>query len=155
MSKAKTLKLVFYTLGIFICYTFFAILQEKITSVEYTNEKSAEKFTYMFAFVFVQCIINAIFAKILLQTVMKQADDTTRTLYYSSCALAYFLAMVSSNIALKFVSYPVQVIGKSAKPVSIMIFGLLCVRKVCHFTSHFTIFLIDRNFTFLFFRVIQ
>lgn len=41
--------------------------------------------------------------------VLVQGEDTTRRLYYASCALTYLLAMVSSNMALQWVNYPTQV----------------------------------------------
>ncbi|CAF0956599.1 unnamed protein product [Adineta ricciae] len=37
--------------------------------------------------------------------------------------------MLSSNYALEFVSYPMQVLGKSAKPVPVMLFGVLIARR--------------------------
>lgn len=37
--------------------------------------------------------------------------------------------MVSSNWALQYVNYPTQVIGKSCKPIPVMILGVLFGRK--------------------------
>lgn len=37
--------------------------------------------------------------------------------------------MVSSNMALRWVPYPTQVIGKSAKPIPVMLLGVLIGRK--------------------------
>uniref|UniRef100_T1H6R8 Solute carrier family 35 member B1 n=1 Tax=Megaselia scalaris TaxID=36166 RepID=T1H6R8_MEGSC len=55
--------------------------------------------------------------------------DTTHTGYYVSCSLTYLLAMVGSNLALRWVPYPTQVVGKSAKPIPVMILGVLIGRK--------------------------
>jgi UDP-galactose transporter B1 len=126
----STGKLIFFTAGIFVCYSYFAILQEKVTRGQYVDGDNAEKFTYMFALVFVQCTINCLFAKALLMTVMKQGEDTTRNFYYATSALTYLLAMVSSNMALQFVNYPTQVVAKAAKPIPIMIMGSLIGGKV-------------------------
>lgn len=54
--------------GIFICYFYFAILQEKITRGRYGTEENddgsvGQRFTYTLALVGVQCIFNYIFAK--------------------------------------------------------------------------------------------
>lgn len=62
-------------------------------------------------------------------TVNKQKADTTHTGYYVSCSLTYLLAMVGSNLALRWVPYPTQVVGKSAKPIPVMILGVLIGRK--------------------------
>lgn len=58
-----------------------------------------------------------------------QKEDTTHKGYYASCALTYLLAMVSSNMALRWVPYPTQVIGKSAKPIPVMVLGVLIGNK--------------------------
>lgn len=50
-------------------------------------------------------------------------QDSTPTKYYATCAFTYLLAMVSSNKALLWVNYPTQVIGKSCKPIPVMILG--------------------------------
>jgi len=126
----KHTKLFIYAAGIFVCYFYFGMLQEKITRGQYGNGENKEKFTYMFALVFVQCLLNYLFAKIILLTVMKQDEDITSTLYYSLSALTYLLAMVCSNMALQFVSYPTQVIGKAGKPIPVMVLGVLLGKKV-------------------------
>ncbi|KAJ8688427.1 hypothetical protein QAD02_024222 [Eretmocerus hayati] len=118
-------RLLFCAAGIFVCYSYYAILQEKVTRGQYVDGSSVEKFTYMFALVFVQCVVNCLFAKLLLVTVMKQGEDTTRTSYYAFSALTYLLAMVCSNMALQFVSYPTQVVGKAGKPIPVMVLGVL------------------------------
>lgn len=58
-----------------------------------------------------------------------QKEDTTHSGYYAVSALTYVLAMVSSNMALRWVPYPTQVVGKSAKPIPVMILGVLIGRK--------------------------
>lgn len=130
MPTNKHSKLLICATGIFVCYFYFGMLQEKITRGQYGDENNKEKFTYMFALVFVQCLVNYVFAKTILMTVMKQGDDSTSTLYYASSSLTYFLAMVCSNMALQFVSYPTQVIGKAGKPIPVMILGVLLGNKV-------------------------
>ena len=55
--------------------------------------------------------------------------DTTRSSYYAMCSLTYLAAMVTSNKALSWVNYPTQVIGKSCKPIPVMVLGVLVGRK--------------------------
>jgi len=120
-------KLPLYATGIFVLYFYYGILQEKITRTSYGENK--EKFTYTLALVFFQCIVNAIYAKIMLKTVLRQGEDSTRKSYYGCCALTYLLAMVASNMALQWVPYPTQVVGKSCKPIPVMVLGVLVGRK--------------------------
>lgn len=61
--------------------------------------------------------------------VKPEKEDKTHYMFYASCAVTYLLAMVSSNMALRWVPYPTQVIGKSAKPIPVMILGVLIGHK--------------------------
>lgn len=138
----KKTKLAACALGIFVCYFYFGILQEKITRGVYGEGENEEKFSCMLALVFVQCVVNYIYAKIILNTVMKQGEDTTKTSYYSLSALTYLLAMVCSNMALQWVNYPTQVVGKSGKPIPVMLLGVLLGRKVYPMKKYFFVTLI-------------
>ncbi|XP_076245497.1 solute carrier family 35 member B1 homolog meigo [Calliopsis andreniformis] len=142
MASSKRSKLLLCAVGIFICYFYFGILQEKITRGQYGDENNSEKFTYMFTLVFFQCLINYLFAKTGLLTIMKQGEDTTPTTYYAISALTYLLAMVCSNMALQFVSYPTQVIGKAGKPIPVMVLGVLLGNKVYPVKKYLFIFLV-------------
>jgi len=53
--------------------------------------------------------------------------DSTPTTYYAIAAFTYLTAMVSSNKALLWVNYPTQVIGKSCKPIPVMLLGKFTV----------------------------
>lgn len=131
MSENKSF--IIYAAGIFCCYSVYGILQEKITRGRYGEDVNAdgtigERFTFTLALVGIQCICNWIFAKGMLLS-KPQPADTTHQGYYASCALTYLLAMVTSNMALRWVPYPMQVVGKSAKPIPVMILGVLIGRK--------------------------
>lgn len=133
-------KFLVYAVGIFFCYFYYGIIQEKITRGRYgdaTNEDGTvgERFTYALALVWVQCFFNYIFAKGML-VVKPQKEDTTHTGYYAVSSLTYLLAMVSSNMALRWVPYPTQVVGKSAKPIPVMILGVLIGRKSYSWTRY-------------------
>jgi UDP-galactose transporter B1 len=71
-----------------------------------------------------------------------QNKDSTHTGYYASSALTYLLAMVSSNMALRWVAYPTQVVAKSAKPIPVMILGVLIGRKQYSLQKYFFILII-------------
>lgn len=71
-----------------------------------------------------------------------QPKDATHPGYYASSALTYLLAMVSSNMALMWVAYPTQVVAKAAKPIPVMILGVLIGRKSYAMQKYFFILLI-------------
>ncbi|XP_077169720.1 solute carrier family 35 member B1 isoform X3 [Paroedura picta] len=89
----------------------------KGTRGKYGEGVKQEKFRYALSLVFIQCVINAVFAKLLIQFFDTVKVDRTQNWLYGACSLSYLGAMVSSNSALQFVNYPTQVLGKSCKPI--------------------------------------
>jgi len=138
----KNVKFAICAAGIFVCYFYYGIIQEQITRGNYGEGKDKERFTCMLALVFVQCVVNYFYAKLVLATVMKQGEDSTRPSYYAASALTYLLAMVTSNKALSWVNYPTQVVGKSCKPIPVMILGVLIGRRVYPFRKYMFVLLI-------------
>lgn len=64
MTKNKSeVRFIFYAAGIFVCYFIFGMLQEKITRGKYGDN---DKFTCTLSLVLVQCIVNYVFAQILM-----------------------------------------------------------------------------------------
>lgn len=51
------------------------------------------------------------------------ADKTPKHLSFI-CGVTYVGAMLASNASLKWVNYPTQVLGKSCKPIPVMILGV-------------------------------
>ncbi|XP_068743991.1 solute carrier family 35 member B1-like isoform X2 [Montipora capricornis] len=99
------------------------------TRADYGEKK--EKFVYALSLVFIQCIVNALFAKAMLRLTYRgnEAKDSTPFCWYGICATTYLGAMLASNKALQWVNYPTQVLGKSCKPIPVMILGVLLARK--------------------------
>jgi len=120
-------KFITYAAGIGLSYWYYGILQEKITRTK--HQPDGAMFTCTMTLVLLQCIVNTLFAKFMLKFIFNQGVDRTNPNYYRICSLTYLTAMVSSNMALRHVNYPTQVIGKSCKPIPIMILGVLIGRK--------------------------
>ena len=128
-SSSSKFRFAFCAIGIFGFYFLFGIFQEKITRGKYGEGENQERFTYTMALVFVLCAVNYIYAVIVSALVLKEGEDTTKTHYYAMSSLTYLVAMVTSNKALMWVNYPTQVVGKSCKPIPVMILGVLIGRK--------------------------
>ncbi|KAI5636996.1 UAA transporter family domain-containing protein [Phthorimaea operculella] len=137
-KTSSEIRFVFYSGAIFMCYFIFAMLQEKITRGKYGD---GEKFTCALSLVLVQCAVNYLFAQILMLS-WKHEVDTTRRVYYFSSAMTYLLAMICSNMALQWINYPTQVVGKAAKPIPVMLLGVLIGRKVYPLKKYLFVFLI-------------
>lgn len=116
-------KLIFYAGGIFLTYFYYGVLHEEITKTKYGPNK--ETFVYAQSLLFFSCIMNVVFAKLMLSTFLKQGSDTTRRSYYMISAFTYLGAMLASTVALQFVSYTTQVVGKSCKPIPVLVLGVL------------------------------
>lgn len=59
----------------------------------------------------------------------EKREDSTHFLYYASAAVISSLATVTAFMALRFVTFPLQVIFKSAKPLAVMLIGLMVSRR--------------------------
>jgi len=129
MQLGSNLRFAICAVGIFVCYFGYGIIQEKITRGKYVFEGKEERFTAITALVFFQCAVNYIYALIMSYVFPTKEKDTTKSSYYGICSLTYLVAMVTSNKALSWVNYPTQVIGKSCKPIPVMILGVLLGRK--------------------------
>ncbi|KAM8947217.1 solute carrier family 35 member B1 [Pelodytes ibericus] len=129
-------------LGVFVCYFYYGILQETITRGTYGEGENQEKFRFALSLVFVQCIVNALFAKLLIHFFESGKGDRTQSWLYAVCSLSYLGAMVSSNSALQYVNYPTQVLGKSCKPIPVMLLGVTVLRKKYPVTKYLCVLLI-------------
>ncbi|XP_002125771.2 solute carrier family 35 member B1 isoform X1 [Ciona intestinalis] len=137
-EKQEFVSLVIYSLGIFCCYLVYGFIQEGITRGDYDGER----FTFSQALVFVQCVINAIFAKAMIVFLTKPEQDKTPKPLYAACAFCYMGAMVASNHALLYIAYPKQVLGKACKPIPVMILGVLLAHKRYPIAKYFCVLMI-------------
>ncbi|KAG8446804.1 hypothetical protein GDO86_014311 [Hymenochirus boettgeri] len=127
--------------GVFVCYFYYGILQETVTRGTYGEGEKKENFRFALSLVFVQCVVNALFSKFLLYFDSSKPDRTQSWLY-AACSLSYLGAMVSSNSALLYVNYPTQVLGKSCKPIPVMLLGVTVLRKKYPLTKYLCVLLI-------------
>ncbi|GAB1610151.1 solute carrier family 35 member B1-like [Argonauta hians] len=128
MTAQNKRTLLFCSLGILVSFFIYGILQEKITKGQYGQGENQEKFTFTLALVFLQCIINVIASNISMNLFNSPRDTSSKGLY-GLCSLTYLLAMLASNQSLQHINYPTQVLGKSVKPIPVMILGVLLARK--------------------------
>ncbi|KAG7256449.1 hypothetical protein CRUP_024529 [Coryphaenoides rupestris] len=91
----ERLRFIVCFLGVFVFYFYYGILQETITRGEYGH---GEKFRFAQTLVFIQCVINALFARILIQFFEGSRPDHTKSWLYGLCSLSYLGAMVSMMI---------------------------------------------------------
>lgn len=72
----------------------------------------------------------------------REKKDTSRKLLYLIAAIAYLSAMLCSNMALKWVAYPIQVVAKSAKPIPTIILTALIGKRKYTWKKYMFVFII-------------
>ncbi|CAH8530573.1 unnamed protein product [Schistosoma rodhaini] len=118
--------LLFRSGGVFLSYLVYGIYQEKITKTKYGP--GMELFDFYFSLLLFQCMINFIFSRIALRF-WPESSVPSLEYKFSICGFSYITAMYTSNTSLKYVSYPTQVIGKSIKPIPVMLLSVLLARR--------------------------
>merc|ERR1719201_3260870 len=106
--------------GIFFSFSYFAVLQEDV----YKKPYGGEYFKYTFLALIAERGVNALIG--LIGVCALGSSGLTiphRDIFVSG--ISQMLAMAGSNEALRYVSYPTQVLGKSCKMVPVMAGGLL------------------------------
>ena len=120
-------------LGIFCSYLVNGLVVEKVAR--------GKAFQFYTSIVLVTTIVNTSVAKIVL--LLKARGDEkkaaqernhlpnqSRTVFLLlTCSLSYVMAMMTANAALKYVNYPTQIVGKSGKPVVILLMSIVLIRR--------------------------
>lgn len=110
--------------GIFCSYFVYGLLQERIAKQGFDGER----FHYFLFLVSIQCVVDAIVAWLAAKYTGEQLSLKPYGVY-ALLSFSYVGAMVASNTSLAFISYPTQVLGKSAKPIPVLLLGVLIGRK--------------------------
>lgn len=150
----KELKLLTGICGIYVFYLLYGIVQERLTTTAFGPD--GEKFDYMVFLVCLQCILNALFALVVLgfnRIWTKQAPkDKVPFREYAWISLTYVLAMLCSNSSLQFVDYPTQVLAKSCKPIPVMLMGVLIYGRKYNWRKWLCVLLISAGIALFMFK---
>lgn len=120
-------------LGIFCSYLVNGLVVEKVAR--------GKAFQFYTSIVLVTTMVNTSVAKIVL--ILKTRGDAKKAAQEKShlsnqnksiflllmCSISYVMAMMTANAALKYVNYPTQIVGKSGKPVIILLMSIILIRK--------------------------
>lgn len=121
--KKRTLQFIIYALGICISFIMSGIFSEKLLRGAFG--KKSESFSFISVFVFIQNVVNFIYAEVLLRTILKSDKDQTNEKLYALASFSNCCSMYLANKSLIWINYPTQVLGKSAKPIPVMMFNVL------------------------------
>jgi len=137
MAIPTELKLAIACAGIFFSFSYFAVLQEDV----YKKDYNGEKFKFTFLALLMERGVNALIAAV---GVAVLGGSGIKIAFFDifNSGISQMLAMASSNEALRYVSYPTQVLGKSCKMVPVMAGGLIIGGKKYDVTEYIQVALI-------------
>ncbi|KAG5668861.1 hypothetical protein PVAND_016782 [Polypedilum vanderplanki] len=142
-DKNPRIRLLTFAFAIVLCFFFYGIMQEKIMRTCYGGEFidgkcNGERFKYEMCLVFTYTTWNFLVARFLIsinnrvQIFHDDEEDETHRGWYALCAVCNIGAILCSNMALRHINYPTQIIAKSCKPIPVMVLGYIIAKK--HYT---------------------
>ncbi|ELU01129.1 hypothetical protein CAPTEDRAFT_94388 [Capitella teleta] len=126
----KALQLLFCAAGLLTFYLTWGLLQERIMAFKYgkTDTDPGENFKNSQFLVFVNRILALVVAMIIIN--VKQQPRHRAPLYkYSFSSLSNIMSSWFQYEALKFVSFPVQVLAKASKVIPVMLMGKIISKR--------------------------
>mmetsp|Transcript_56771 Transcript_56771/g.123451 ORF Transcript_56771/g.123451 Transcript_56771/m.123451 type:complete len:350 (-) Transcript_56771:548-1597(-) len=139
---ASELKLIFACSGIFFSFSYFAVLQEDV----YKKEYGGERFEYTLFALAVERGVNALIALLGIGALGGSGIRIPHFDIFNS-GISQMLAMAGSNEALRYVSYPTQVLGKSCKMLPVMVGGIVLGGKVFTVFQYLQVILVTLGVT--------
>eukprot|EP00958_Prasinococcus_capsulatus_P001658 scaffold148_cov371-Prasinococcus_capsulatus_cf.AAC.2 len=133
----RELQLLVASAGIFFSFSFFAVLQEDV----YKKEYDGQQFTMTLFAILIERTLNAVIALVALMA-LGGSKLKLPVLDMCNSGVTQSLAMAASNEALRYVSYPTQVLGKSSKMVPVMAGGVLVGGKKYTSMEYLQVFVI-------------
>lgn len=118
----KLYKLTFCFLGLQVSYVFWGLVQEHLMTHEYALGKFHSSAFLVFANRFLALIISL--GIVLFQRVMHPTKQTLKDVpfyYYAPSSLSNTISSWAQYEALKYVSFPTQVLSKSCKIIPVML----------------------------------
>jgi len=127
-------------LGIYVCYSLYGLAQEEIMTTKFgTEQEMFKETTFLLLF---QTLCNALFAYLTL-LFTREPPMSTSMFAFAPPAFFYIAAMYTSNVALQYIDYPTQVLGKSCKPLSVLLVGTVMTRSLLPTAKYVSVVLIS------------
>ncbi|XP_039604400.1 adenosine 3'-phospho 5'-phosphosulfate transporter 1 isoform X2 [Polypterus senegalus] len=140
----QALKLLFCAVGLQISYLTWGVLQERVMTRTYgtTETDLGEKFKDSQFLVFMNRILALTVAGVYC-AFTKQPRHGAPMYKYSFASLSNILSSWCQYEALKYISFPTQVLAKASKVIPVMLMGKIVSRKSYEYWEYFTAVLIS------------
>ncbi|XP_012275577.1 adenosine 3'-phospho 5'-phosphosulfate transporter 1 [Orussus abietinus] len=143
----EMLLLIYCFLGLQFSYLTWGYLQEKVMTQEYTDAMGNKTHFQDSQFlVFVNRILAFLMSGLYL-LVQRQPRHTTPLYKYAFCSLSNIMSSWCQYEALKYVSFPTQVLAKASKIIPVMIMGRIVSRTTYEYYEYVTAVLISIGMT--------
>lgn len=135
----RALRLIICVIGLQVSYLTWGVLQERIMTIEYgrTATQPGELFEDSQFLVFINRILAFVMALIVI-TVRKQPVHTAPLYKYSFSSFSNIMSSWCQYEALKFVSFPTQVLAKASKVIPVMLMGKVVNGKTYAYHEYIT-----------------
>ncbi|XP_062829857.1 adenosine 3'-phospho 5'-phosphosulfate transporter 1 isoform X1 [Anolis carolinensis] len=143
-TARQVFKLLFCAAGLQISYLTWGVLQERVMTRTYgaTESDPGEKFKDSQFLVFMNRILACTVAG-LYCALIKQPRHGAPMYKYSFASLSNILSSWCQYEALKYISFPTQVLAKASKVIPVMLMGKLVSRKSYEYWEYLTAALIS------------
>eukprot|EP00210_Caulerpa_lentillifera_P005809 g5555.t1 len=136
----QTVKAISCVLGLTGSLMVYGILQEGIMTLPFGPEKA--RFRHTLFLVLINRLIACSFALVFVIFSEDQLEPVAPITSYSVISFANIISSACQYEALKYVSFPVQVLAKSAKTIPVMIWQSIISRKTYTFGEYLEAFLV-------------
>ncbi|KAJ7550832.1 hypothetical protein O6H91_07G120600 [Diphasiastrum complanatum] len=123
----RSLKLAFCVAGIMVTLLVYGLMQERIMRLPYGDGK--EYFEHSLFIVFCNRALTCMITVILMLIQRKDIAPVAPLYKYSAVSLSNMLSTTCQYEALKYVSFPIQTLAKSAKMIPVMVWGMAIMQK--------------------------
>jgi len=127
----ERLHVIWCVVGIVGCLMLYGVLQERIMAEPYGEGDEAERFKYSLFLVLCNRLSSCAIAVVGLMTNGKFSEiyPVAPVWNYAAVSVSNVVATFCQYEALKYVSFPVQTLGKCAKMIPVMLWGILIMQK--------------------------
>lgn len=123
MLSPDGLRIIACVVGVVGSLLVYGILQERIMTRPYSGEQGEEFFKFSVFLVLNNRILSVCAASIILMATRGNVAPVAPLYKYAAVSVSNVLATTCQYEALKYVSFPVQTLGKCAKMIPVMIWG--------------------------------
>lgn len=140
--------LLYYFTGLLVAFLIWGVLQEKIITQKYVNQAGEEGYFKDSQFL---VFVNRVLAFVMSGTYIycsRQPRHRCPMYKYIYCSISNILSSWCQYEALKYLSFPHQVIGKAAKIIPVMVMGKIVSRTKYETYEYVTAFVLSIGMLF-------